>query len=298
MRVAIIGLGLIGGSIARALAAREPGRWHATAWSRGGAPDRALAEGVVQAVAGTPEEALGAADLELVVLAAAPAANLGLLRRLGPLLANGTATLTDVTSVQRSIASAAAAVPGLRFVGGHPMAGRERRGYDAATPDLFVDRPWLVLPGPGARDEDIARVEALAMACGARSQRIDPATHDRLVAAISHLPLVVSAALAEAVTASPDWPAAVELAAGGWRDTTRLARGDPDLGAGIASLNRDEILAALDRFESALAAWRTDLRAGDAGALAEHFERVRSALEEGAPVTGALDYPVIARAPV
>jgi len=283
MRVAIIGLGLIGGSIARALAAREPGRWHVTAWSRGRAPEEALGEGAVQAVAGTPDEAVGAADVELVVLAAAPAANLELLRRLGPLLVSGTATLTDVTSVQRPIAAAADAVPGLRFVGGHPMAGREQRGYAAASPDLFVDRPWLVLPGPGARDEDITRVEALATACGARSRRIDPATHDRMVAAVSHLPLLVSAALAEAVTTSPDWPAAVELAAGGWRDTTRLARGDPVLGAGIASLNRDEILVALDRFEYALAAWRTDLSAGERGGLAEHFERVRSALEEGAP---------------
>ncbi len=280
MRVAIIGLGLIGGSIARALAARQPGQWHVIAWSRGRAPEEALAEGVVQGVAATPEEAASVETVELVVLAAAPAANLELLRRLGPLLAGRGAVLTDVTSVQRPIAAAAAAVPGLCFVGGHPMAGREQRGYGAATSDLFVDRPWLVLPAPGARPEDTARVEALASGCGARPRRIDPATHDRLVAAISHLPLVVSAALAEAVAGSSDWPAASELAASGWRDTTRLARGDPDLGAGIASLNRDEILVCLDRLEETLAAWRADLRAGDVGALASRFERVRSALEE------------------
>jgi prephenate dehydrogenase len=280
MRVAIIGLGLIGGSIARALATREPGRWHVTAWSRGRAPEEALAEGVVQGIAATPEEAASAANLELVVLAAAPTANLELLRRLGPLLAGRAVVLTDVTSVQGPMAGAAAALPGLRFVGGHPMAGREQRGYAAAIPDLFVDRPWLVLPGPGARPHDTARVEALATACGARPRRLDPATHDRLAAAISHLPLVVSAALVDAVVSSPDWPAASELVAGGWRDTTRLARGNPDLGAGIASLNRDEILAWLDRLEEALEAWRADLRAGEAGRLAEHFARVKSALEE------------------
>jgi len=288
MRVAIIGLGLIGGSIARALAAREPGRWHVTAWSRGRAPerapDRAFAEGVVQVIAATPEDAArgtsAGAVPDLVVLTAAPAANIELLPRIGPLLAGSGATLTDVTSVQRPMAAAAAIVDGLRFVGGHPMAGRERRGYDAATPDLFVDRPWLVLPAPGARPEDTARVEALATACGARPRRIDPQSHDRLVAAVSHLPLIVSAALAEAVTGSPDWPAASELAASGWRDMTRLARGDPHLGAGIASLNRDEILVWLDRLEESLVAWRADLRAGDAGALAARFERVRSALED------------------
>jgi prephenate dehydrogenase len=292
MRVAIIGFGLIGGSIARALAAREPGRWHVTAWSRGrmrdsapgSASDRALAEGVVQAVAVTPEDAARGASAgatpDLVVLAAAPAANVELVARIGPLMAGSGATLTDVTSVQRPMAAAAAAIDGLRFVGGHPMAGREQRGYAAATADLFVDRPWLVLPGAAAQPEDVARVEVLAIACGARPRQIDPQVHDRLVAAISHLPLIVSAAVAEAVTGSPDWPATRELAAGGWRDATRLARGDPHLGAGIASLNRDEILVWLDRLEDALVAWRADLEAGDAVALAARFERVRSTLED------------------
>jgi prephenate dehydrogenase len=140
-----------------------------------------------------------------------------------------------------------------------------------------------VLPGTTATREDIARVEALATACGARPRRIDPATHDRLVAAISHLPLIVSAALAEAVTATADWPAAAGLAASGWRDSTRLARGDPDLGAGIASLNRDEILAWLDRLEATLSAWREEIRTGDPTILHSRFERVRAALESALP---------------
>jgi len=281
MKIAIIGLGLIGGSIARALAVRDPGQWEVTGWSRGGSAGQALSEGVIQVAAGAPESAVMNADL--VVLAAAPAVNVELVGRLGAVVAGARATLTDVTSVQRPMAAAAAAVPGLRFVGGHPMAGRERRGYEAAAADLFVDRPWLVLPGASAGPEDVARVEALATACGARPRRLDPATHDRLVAAISHLPLIASAALAEAVTTSPDWPAAAELAAGGWRDATRLARGDADLGAGIASLNRDEILAWLGRLEAAIAAWKEEIRAGDAEALRTRFERIRAALEAPAP---------------
>jgi len=109
--------------------------------------------------------------------------------------------------------------------------------------------------------------------------------HDLLVAAVSHMPLFVAAALAETVTGSDAWGAAAGLAAGGWRDSTRIARGDPDLGAGIAALNRDELLRWLDRFAAELASWRADLAAlpdspgsADTDALRARLERVRSAL--------------------
>ena len=91
----------------------------------------------------------------------------------------------------------------LRFVGGHPMAGREASGFDAATADLFVDRPWVVVPGAHSRPADVERVEWLARAVGARPLRMDAEAHDAAVAGISHLPLVLAAALVEAVTAAP-----------------------------------------------------------------------------------------------
>jgi prephenate dehydrogenase len=285
MRLAIVGFGLIGGSIARALAARDAGRWYVTAWSRSNAGARAaLADGVIDAVA--PSAAAAVAESELVLLAASPLANLDLVARLGPTVAREAATLSDVTSAQVAISRAAAAVPGLHHVGGHPMAGLEASGYDAARADLFAGRPWIVTAGVSSRPEDVERVRTLALACGARPVELGADDHDRLVAAVSHLPMLVAAALAEAVTSSEDWPQAADLSAGGWRDATRLARGDPGLGAGIAALNRDRLLGWLDRYVEVLASWREMLSGlpdepdpEAAKSLEARFAGVRSALE-------------------
>ncbi|HVQ23336.1 MAG TPA: prephenate dehydrogenase/arogenate dehydrogenase family protein, partial [Candidatus Saccharimonadia bacterium] len=235
-RLAILGFGLIGGSVAQALTARRPGEWTITAWSRGMAgPRTALDAGQIDAVAEDPTRA--AADADLTLLAASPSANVALIGRVGPAIAGSGRPLTDVTSVQAPMASAAAAVPGLRWVGGHPMSGREQAGYAAAEADLFVDRPWVVLPGPNAVPADVALVERLAGDCGARVLRLEPDAHDAAVALISQLPLVVASALVEAAAGAPDWPLARTMAAQGWRDTTRLARGDAQLGAGMLALN-------------------------------------------------------------
>lgn len=288
MRLAVLGLGLIGGSVARALAARDPGGWRVAAWSRHRPPlEAALRDGVIELAAREPAEAIEGS--ELVLLAASPLGNLALVGRIGSAVAAAGATLSDVTSTQRAIAARAAAIDGLRFVGGHPMAGRERRGYAAAEADLFVGRPWLVLPGSGAGAADLERVERLARACGAVPRRIDAETHDRLVAAISHLPLLASVALAEAVLGGPDWPAARALAAGGWRDMTRIARGDAEMSAGIAASNADILVEYLDRLEARLGEWRTALlppEGPDEALLRERFERVRAAIS---PVAGADD---------
>jgi prephenate dehydrogenase len=284
MRLTIIGFGLIGGSVARALAARDAGQWHVTAFSRSPDALRAgLADGVLDAVASSAEEAVSRA--ELVLLAANPLANLALVGSVGPAVAAAGATLSDVTSAQARMGHAAASVAGLHHVGGHPMTGTEARGYDAARADLFAGRPWIVLPSPSSAADDVARVRALAVACGAIPVEMDAAEHDRLVAAVSHVPLLVAAVLAETVASSDAWSAASRLAAGGWRDSTRVARGDPDLGAGIAALNRDALLDWLDRFAGTLASWRADVAAlpdapgpGDAEALRARFERVRASL--------------------
>jgi prephenate dehydrogenase len=272
VRLAILGFGLIGGSIARALAARDPDAWQVTAWSRSlAAPRRALDEGVLAAVADDAVAAAG--DAELVLLAASPAADVGLVARVGPAIAAAGGLLTDVTGVQRPMAAAAAAVPGLRFVGGHPMSGREARSYGAASADLFVDRPWAVLPGALATSADVALVRRLAGACGARPIELDPAAHDRAVATISHLPLLSSVALLEAAAAGPHGDLARRLAAQGWRDATRLARGDPELGAGMLVLNAAAVAEALRGFRARLEAWQTRLdeiaRSGDPAAAVE-----------------------------
>ena len=260
MHVTFLGLGLIGGSVALAL--RDAGGWTAAAWSPSGAgPARGLASGVVDAAPSTLAAAL--ADADLVVLAAPPTACLALLDRLrdearGAL--SRTAVVTDVASTKGRI-TARATEGRLRFVGGHPMAGRETSGFGAATADLFVGRPWVVVPGDPADGVAIERVETLVRATGALPVRMDAAAHDAAVAGISHLPLVAAAALVEAVAgvageASPsDWPAAAALAASGWRDATRLARGNAEMGAGIAATNAAALAARLRAYRDRLDAW-------------------------------------------
>lgn len=261
-RIAFVGFGLIGGSVALAL--REAGsRARLAAWTPDGTgPAEGLRRGLLDAAPGTAAEALDGAAL--VVLAGPPLAILAALGELaGTLrgaLADG-ATITDVGSTKAVIAATAEAL-GLPFVGGHPMAGRETTGVGSATADLFHDRPWVIVVPDGTDPRHVERVEALATATGARAARMDAMDHDLTVAAISHLPLIASAALVESVAAdAARWPDAHRLAASGWRDMTRLARGDADMGAGIIATNVRPIAGYVRAYRDALDAWLSDLEA-------------------------------------
>ncbi len=284
MRVAFLGFGLIGGSIARALHAAEAAAsavgsgwrgdelagsgWSVAAWTPSGrGPREARRDGVIEAAPATAAAALAGADL--VILAAPPLDCLELLDELaGPLAPalRAGATITDVASTKERIL-ARADRHGLRFVGGHPMAGLEASGYGASLGDLFRDRPWVIVPSAGATPDDVARVEALAAACQARPLRMGAASHDAAAAAISHLPLVAAAALVEAVAGAPgearrdDWADARALAASGWRDATRLALGDPSMGAGIAATNAVALAARVRALRDRLDAWLAVLEA-------------------------------------
>ena len=288
MRLAILGFGLVGGSLARALHERAP-EHTIVSWSPSGrGPARALSDGVIAGVAGTMEDALQGADV--VVLAAPPLASVELLREVanhrGSALADE-ATVTDVVSTKARLLEAADAA-GLPFVGGHPMAGRETAGYEAAEAALFVGRPWVLVPGAHARPTDIERIEAIATAVGAAPVRMTAADHDDAVAAISHLPLVLAAALVEAVAGQgsggsrPDWPAARALAASGWRDMTRLARGDVAMGAGIAATNASALSERVRAVRDVLDGWLIDLdgREGepDVSALERRLRNARDRL--------------------
>jgi prephenate dehydrogenase len=286
MRVAFLGLGLIGGSVARAL--REDDGFRddeLVAWSPSGeGPRQALEQGVLDAVAGDPGIAVDGAAL--VVLAGPPLACIELLERLGGELRDTLApgvTVTDVASTKAALTRAAgrAHVP---YVGGHPMAGRETTGFGAADATLFRGRPWVITqPVAGGDPEAVRR---LALACGGQPVTIDAERHDLLVAGISHLPLLASVALVEVVAGAgddgdPDWPAARALAAGGWRDTTRLARGDPRMGAEIAATNAPALADLLGRYRDRLDAFLADLEAAegpDADALERRLARAAQRL--------------------
>ncbi len=296
MQIAFLGFGLIGGSIARAVRANPESKdWTMAAWSPSGKGPRAAVEDGVIDVAGAKAEAV-LREADLIVLGGPATSCLPLIDRLAGkwrTVIRPDAIVTDVASTKRAIVERADAA-GLWFVGGHPMAGTENVGYEASDADLFVDRPWVVVPGALAGESDIERVTDLAAACRAVVIQMDAAVHDRAVAAISHLPLIVSAALVEAVAIRPgnaasraaaraEWPIAAGLAAGGWRDATRLALGDPAMGAAIAVTNAAELGARLRDMRAVLDAWQAELDRPDGpdekGAIAR-LAATRSILEK------------------
>jgi prephenate dehydrogenase len=285
MRVAIIGLGQIGGSVGRALiGAGEP--WQVVGWTRSNEARRAAADDGLEMATSIGD---ACRDADLVLLATPPLACLELIDALaGPLRASlaPDAVITDVASTKGQITERAIA-HGLRFVGGHPMAGREARGYVASDPALFVGRPWVVTPGQPADAAAVERVTMLATACGAEVVSLDPDVHDAAVAAISHLPLVMAAALVEAVAVGPDWPLERRLAAGGWTSMTRLARGDVEMGTGILATNAEAIAARVRDLRDTLDGWLADLETTplDTARLRDRLVSARQALGVDEPAT-------------
>lgn len=280
MHLGFLGFGLIGGSIARA-ALRSGFATRVSAWTPAGTGPGAARQDGIEACESAPEAVRGAS---LVVLAAPPLDCLALLDELagplGPELA-ADAVVTDVASTKATIVERASRL-GLRFVGGHPMAGRETSGYTSADPNLLADRPWVVVPSDAVDEDAVALVERLAAACGAHPMRMAADAHDRAVAAVSHLPLLLSAALAESVTAALDWPAARALASTGWAGMTRLALGDPAMAAGIVGTNAAAIADRLDVLRAVLDEWAAALRRDPEAARAvERFAAARDLLGDG-----------------
>lgn len=235
-RVAIIGLGLVGGSLARALT-RRGYRVTGIDWPlvvRRALATRAITRGATRA------EAAVASDL--VVLAAPPATNLRLLRRLARVAPPGL-VLTDVSSVKGEIAREAARLRLRGFVGGHPMAGTERQGFAASSATLFRGATWWLVPSGSARaDRSVRRVVRDA---GARPVTTDAATHDRVMAFLSHAPQVVAWALLAAARKDAVARRHLRHAGPGFRDMTRLARSPRRLWQEILAANRTEVRRAL-----------------------------------------------------
>lgn len=231
-RVAVVGLGLVGGSLARALTAA---RFQVTGIDWPLVVRRALATRAIARGATRAEAAVGA---DLVVLAAPPATNLRLLRRLARVAPKGLA-ITDVSSVKGEIAREAARLGLAGFVGGHPMAGTEKRGFDASSALLFRGAPWWIVPAPDARATRLVR--AVVRATGARPITTDAATHDRAMAFLSHLPQVLAWALLDTARADPVSRRQIRRAGPGFRDMTRLARSPRPLWRDILDANRAEV---------------------------------------------------------
>ena len=237
--VAIVGLGLVGGSLARALTAAG---YRVIGHDRPRVLRQALAARTIAVAARSVP--LAVADADVVVLAASPRTNRRLLSQVARAARAG-ATLTDVGSVKRGICGDARRRGLTRFVGGHPMAGREASGFAASKPDLFRDRRWILTPDADTAPTAVRAMRAFVRAVGAHPATMSPAEHDRVVAFLSHVPQLAAWALFGAAQKDRVAKAHLDVAGPAFRDMTRLARSAKPLWREILRENKTEVTAAL-----------------------------------------------------
>ena len=256
-----MGTGLIGGSIGLALRARG---WHVSGTDRDpGRAQRALELGAIQTVGDDAD-----ADVTFV---ATPVTTIADVARAA--LATCTGIVTDVGSVKAPVV---AAVDHPRFVGGHPMAGSEQEGVDGADADLFSGATWVLTPTEGTAPDAYSRLHGIVTSFGANVVAIPPGRHDDLVALVSHVPHLTAATLMTLAGESAEEHATLlRLAAGGFRDMTRIAAGHPGIWPDICSENRDAIVVVLDRLVAALVEMRTVVAEADRDRLLQVLDRAR-----------------------
>jgi len=252
MRIAIIGLGLIGGSIGLAL---KRAKWREAEIvgyvRRSEARSLALKSGAVDRVGISLEETVKSADL---VIIATPVLTIEevLLQIAAELAPDSVVTDTASTKVQVMRWAEELLPLGISFVGGHPMAGKEMSGIKAAKADLFHNCTYCLTPALQAKPVAVDTVIDMVGQLGAAPLTIGAQEHDNLVAGISHLPLLLSAALVSTTTQNPCWEQMSQLAASGYRDVTRLASGNPEVNAHICLSNRAAIISWIDEFSKEL----------------------------------------------
>ncbi len=273
----VIGVGLIGGSFALDLKKKRlAGR--VTGVGRGRANlEKALALGIIDAVAATAADAVRDADM---VLLAIPVGAMGpVFREIAPGLPAG-CVVTDAGSTKQDVIAAARAGLGAKigqFVPGHPIAGAENNGAEAARAGLFQHKPYILTPLPENPPAAVAAVQAAWEACGAKTSRMDASQHDHVFAAVSHLPHLVSFALMEELAGRPDAETYFRHAGSGFRDFTRIAGSHPEMWRDISMANKEALVTELEAFIAKLSGLRDLLESGDSDALEALFSRARDA---------------------
>jgi prephenate dehydrogenase len=276
--LALVGTGLIGGSFALALkqagavgdvlgVGRNPARL--TVARELGLIDRAV-------------EWEGAGRADCILLALPVGETETVLRQLAPHLKPG-AIVTDAGSTKANVVAAARATLGARvadFVPGHPIAGSEQSGPGAARADLYQGKRVVLTPQADTRVDAVATVRSLWEAAGAQVETLDAAQHDRIFAAVSHLPHLAAFALVDELAQRPDSEAFFRFAASGFRDFTRIAGSSPEMWRDISLANRQALLVELDAYTQALQTLRSALSAGEAETLSKIFARARDARED------------------
>lgn len=271
MRIAILGIGLIGGSVAAALRARGVAA-SIVACAPGTDAVRARELGLIDEAFTDPVAAVRGADW---VLLAAPVPTLGgLMSAIAPALGSHT-RITDCGSTKRSVVEAARVALGPvfnRYVAGHPIAGSERSGPDAANPDLFRGRRWVLCPVNDEQRAQCAPLRELLAPTGAVISEMTPEQHDRLFAEVSHWPHAVAFALGAAIARGGLADQAIEFSGGGLRDTSRIAASSPELWAGILLDNADAVLESAQRYRDELERMMAAIANRDRASLVESLE--------------------------
>ena len=278
MRLAVIGVGLIGGSFALALkqaglASQVVGAGRSEANLR-----LALERGAIDSIASDARAAARDAD---VILLAAPVAQFEPI--FAELVLKPEAVVTDAGSTKRDVIAAARRALGKRiaqFVPGHPVAGAEKSGAGAASAELFRGRRVILTPLPENTPRAVEKIQNLWAGCGANVMRMDAEEHDAVLAAVSHLPHVLAYALVHEVAKRENAEQLFSFAAGGFRDFTRIASSHPEMWRDICVANRDRIVEEMDRYAGKLARFRSLIEKGDGDALERFFAEAREARDQ------------------
>lgn len=273
-KAALIGTGLIGGAIGLAICERRLAN-EVVGFDRDPASlAKAAKRGAIDSCAESAAEAAREADL--VILAVPVLSTLKMLDEIIPVLDGGT-LVTDVGSTKGSIMAAVEQkLPhDIYFIGGHPMAGSEDTGIEGADSALLENAIYVLTPGEEVPDELIDRFRTMLEKAGAQAITLDPLVHDRVVASVSHLPHITAAALVQSVAGVDDMELMRTLAAGGFRDSTRIALGNPEVWRDICISNRWALLGALKKFKASIEAIEKHLSEPNPEAIEEYLQQAR-----------------------
>lgn len=279
-KLTIIGLGLMGGSLAKALKAQQAVSEVVATGRRVESLERGLQLGVIDSYSLDMAEAVAGADV--VVIATPTLIAEKIMLELAPLMTPNM-IVTDVASVKGNIQRAAEKTFGevpSNFVLGHPIAGSEQSGVDAATVDLFLDHRVILTPLENTSGAALSLIQSMWEACGAEVVRMDVAEHDAVLAATSHLPHVLAYTLVDALAQNGAAADIFRFAAGGFRDFTRIASSDPTMWHDIALANQTAILNGIDGFSAHLNKVRAAIASGDGDAIFATFDRAKRARDE------------------
>lgn len=285
-KIVIFGVGLIGGSFALAQKKAAAATQIVGVGRTAAALERAIALGIIDSASSAESDALASClrDADLILIATPVAQTEAILRVIAPHLQVGT-IVTDAGSTKTDVVSAARRALGVKvaqFVPGHPIAGREKNGPEAALADLYVGKKVVLTPLAENAPDDVARVAAAWQQCGAIIHQLTPEQHDRVFASVSHLPHLLAYALVDDIARKPHADLLFQYAASGFRDFTRIAGSSPEMWRDIALANQTALLGELDAYLVQLTQLRSALANGDGSAMEAIFANAQQARQRWA----------------